>query len=127
MKVRATRFRSIFERDLAGQIRNATGTLSYETVTVKYQRKPQTYTPDFVLPNGIIIESKGRFTATDRTKMLLVKEQNPGLDIRMVFQNPNVKLTKGSKTTYGDWATKHGYPWAARWVPTEWFNEPNKK
>lgn len=125
--MKATRFRSLFERDLAGQIRNATGTLSYETVSVKYQRKPQTYTPDFELPNGILIESKGRFTATDRTKMLLVKEQNPGLDIRLVFQNPNVKLTKASKTTYGDWSTKHGYQWASRWVPSEWFNEPSKK
>lgn len=124
--MKAGRFRSIFERDLAGQIRNATGTLKYETTKVSYQRKPQIYTPDFVLPNGIIIEAKGRFTATDRTKMLLVKEQNPTLDIRMVFQNPNVKLTKGSKTTYGDWATKHGFKWSTRWVPKEWFDEPKK-
>ena len=122
---RTVKFRSMFERDLAAQIRNATGTLSYETVKVKYQREPQTYTPDFVLPNGIIIEAKGRLTATDRTKMILVKEQHPDLDIRFVFQNAKVKLTKSSKTTYGDWATKHGFQWATRWVPAAWISAPN--
>ena len=35
------------------------------------------YTPDFVLPNGIIIETKGRFTVADRRKHLLIKKQHP--------------------------------------------------
>lgn len=118
------KFRSGFEQNLAGQIRNAEGTLRYETLRLKYQRKPSTYTPDYVLKNGIVVEAKGRFTATDRTKMLLVKAQHPHLDIRLVFMNPRVRLSSISKTTYGEWATKHGFQWAERWVPNEWFIEP---
>ena len=59
----------------------------------------RTYTPDFELPNGIIIESKGRFVAADRKKHLLVQKQHPELDIRFVFSNSKAKISKGSKTT----------------------------
>lgn len=121
------RFRSIFEQNVAGQIRNRTGTLVYEKTKLTYIKKPSVYTPDFELPNKILVETKGRFTATDRVKHLLVREQHPTKDIRLVFQNPNVKLTKGSKTTYGQWATKHGIKWASQWVPDEWFDEPPSK
>lgn len=120
-------FRSQFERDIAGQLRNRKVAIEYETLRVQYQRPPSVYKPDWVLPNGIVIETKGLFSATDRTKHLLLKEQHPDLDIRFVFQNPNVKLRKGSKTTYGEWATKHGFQWATRWIPDEWFLEEPKE
>lgn len=123
MAGKAPKFRSGFEKMLAGQIQNTEGRLRYETIHLKYQRKPSTYTPDYVLRNGIIIEAKGRLTASDRVKMLLVKEQHPRLDIRFVFMNPRVRLSSVSKTTYGEWATKHGYQWADKWVPEEWFIE----
>ena len=42
--------------------------------------------------------------------MLAVKAQHPELDIRFVFQRNNT-LSKQSKTTYGAWADKHGFPW----------------
>ena len=42
--------------------------------------------------------------------MLAVKEQNPELDIRFVFQRNNT-LSKNSKTTYGAWCEKHGFPY----------------
>lgn len=85
-----------------------------------------TYTPDFVLPNGIIIEAKGLFEREDRQKHLLIKEQYPNLDIRFVFQNPKLKLYKGSKTTYGDWADKNGFLWSTRQIPDNWLREGNK-
>ena len=44
-----------------------------------------------MLYNGIIIETKGRFTAADRRKHLLVRKQHPHLDIRFVFENSNAK------------------------------------
>lgn len=121
------RFRSGFERDIAGQIRNKQVPLRYEDLKVQYQKPPSTYKPDFRLPNGIIIEAKGRFTSTDRAKHLLIKAQHPDLDIRFVFQNPRVRLSKASKTTYGDWATKHGFIWGEKWIPQDWFNEPPKE
>lgn len=122
----AHRYRSGFERDIAAQIRNKGIPLLYETDKVEYQKEPSNYKPDFKLPNGIYVETKGRFTSADRKKHLLVKEQHPELDIRFVFQNPRVKLSKASKTTYGEWATKHGFTWAEKWIPQDWFTEPSK-
>lgn len=78
------------------------------------------YTPDFILENGIILETKGRLTAADRKKMLLVKAQHPGLDIRFVFMYPNNKLSAKSKTRYWEWAEKNGFPWCGKEVPKSW-------
>lgn len=69
------------------------------------------------------METKGRFTATDRKKHLLVKAQRPDLDIRFVFSNSRAKLNKGSKTTYADWCNKHGFLYADKLIPTEWLDE----
>ena len=84
------------------------------------------YTPDFILSNGIIIEAKGLFESDDRKKHLLIKKQYPNLDIRFVFQNPNNKLYKGSKTTYADWCEKYGYKYATKLIPDSWFREKHK-
>ena len=46
-------------------------------------------------------------------KMLWVKEQHPDKQFYMLFMNANNKIRKGSPTTYGDWATKKGFIWAA--------------
>ena len=79
------------------------------------------YTPDFFLPNGVILEAKGFFKPSDRRKMLAVKAQNPELDIRFVFQRNNT-LTKQSKTTYGAWADKHGFLWCVfPDLPQDWL------
>ena len=79
------------------------------------------YTPDFFLPNGVIIEAKGFFKPSDRRKMLAVKQQHPELDIRFVFQRNNT-ISKNSKTTYGDWADKYNFPWCIfPDVPTHWY------
>ena len=66
----------------------------------------RTYTPDFVLFNGVIIETKGQFTASDRRKHLAIKKQHPKLDIRFVFENSRRKLRKGAKSTYGEWCER---------------------
>lgn len=84
------------------------------------------YTPDFVLPNGIIIETKGRFVTKDRQKHLNVKEQHPDLDIRFVFSNPQTRISKTSSTTYAMWCHKHGFQYAAKSIPDAWLKEtPN--
>lgn len=80
------------------------------------------YYPDLVLPNGVCIEAKGMFDAEDRIKLLTVRAQNPDADIRIVFQRPASPLYKGSKSTYGDWADKHGFPYCkGPSVPLEWL------
>lgn len=100
----------------------------YETLKIGYIKpaSKHTYTPDFLLPNGVIVETKGRFITEDRKKHLLIKEQHPELDIRFVFSNPNQKLDKRSKTTYAIWAEKHGFEWAAKTIPMEWIHEPRR-
>ena len=97
----------------------------YEELVIVYNEPAKTrkYTPDFELPNGIIIETKGRFLTADRQKHLLVKQQNPQLDIRFVFSNAKAKLSKISKTTYADWCIKNKFLYANKEIPDEWLRE----
>ena len=87
------------------------------------RKKVHKYTPDWVLPNGIIVESKGRFVTEDRTKHRLIREQYPHLDIRFVFSNANTKIGKKSATTYGLWCQRLGIPYATRSIPQAWIDE----
>jgi hypothetical protein len=96
----------------------------YEPVRLVYAGKPRGYYPDFVLANGIAIEVKGWFQAKDRSKMLLVKEQYPALDIRMVLASPQQFITKRRLLTQAQWCEKHGFPWAKNEVPQAWIDEP---
>ena len=86
--------------------------------------KSRTYTPDFILPNGIIVESKGRFVTSDRQKQLMIKKEHPDLDIRFVFSRSKTRISKQSKTTYAMWCEKKGFQYADRDVPDEWLAEP---
>ena len=97
----------------------------YEQLKIVYEvpKRTASYTPDFMLPNGIIIESKGRFMVADRQKHLLIKAQFPEFDIRFVFSNSRAKISKTSSTTYADWCIKHGYLFADKEIPQEWINE----
>ena len=86
----------------------------------------RTYTPDFILPNGIIIETKGMFTTDDRRKHLAIKKQHPKLDIRFVFENGRRKLRKGAKSTYEIWCDRYGFECYDRIVPESWLKEKGK-
>lgn len=73
------------------------------------------YTPDFLLSNGIFVETKGYLDATSRRVILGALRDNPDLSRRylLCFQNANNRISKGSKTTYGAWATKNGITWCS--------------
>lgn len=123
-------FRSGLEDVIAKQIETITGVpAEYETIKISYTRPARVakYTPDFPLPNGIIVETKGRFETDDRQKHILIKDQHPELDIRFVFSNSNSKIRKGSPTSYADWCRKNGFKYADKRIPEEWFNEPLRK
>ena len=121
-------YRSGLEDRISEQLKAKSVLFKYEEFKIKYEvNEVRTYTPDFELPNGIIIESKGRFVAADRKKHLLVKKQHPELDIRFVFSNSKNKINKGSKTTYGDWCDKHGFQYADKLIPEEWIKDGEKK
>jgi hypothetical protein len=118
-------FKSGLEENISVQIESKGIKVEYETEKVSYTipASQHTYNPDFKLPNGIFVETKGRFVAADRKKHLLVKAQNPTLDIRFVFSNSKNKITKTSKTTYGDWCDKNGYIYSDKIIPDSWFEE----
>lgn len=118
-------FRSGLEEKVAEFLTSKGVKFTYETLKVPYV-KPETkhiYTPDFILDNGIIIETKGRWLLDDRKKHLLIRKQRPDLDIRILFQNANAKISKGSKTSYADFCEKHGIPYAHREIPVAWLKE----
>jgi len=116
-------FRSGLEDKVSNQLIEAGVPVKYEEMKISYFRPETThkYTPDFELPNGIIIETKGRFMLADRKKHLLIQQQHPELDIRFVFSSSKAKLSKGSKTTYASWCTKFGFEFADRLIPIAWL------
>jgi hypothetical protein len=120
-------YRSGLEQDTAKFLKERGVKFTYEEFKIKWvDPKTKTYTPDFVLENGIIIETKGRFISPDRAKHLAVRDQYPDLDIRFVFTNSKTKLYKGSKTTYGMWCDRYGFKYADRVIPNAWLKEPKK-
>ena len=117
-------YRSGLEDDIAKDLNDRGVEFEYEKLKVRWQLlENKTYTPDFKLPNGIIIESKGRFVQADRKKHLIIQDQHPFLDIRFVFSNSKAKLYKGAKSTYGDWCNKHGFLYADKRIPEEWLTQ----
>lgn len=119
--------RSGFETKIAAHLDTKKVKYSYETDKVKYTEPAtnRTYTPDFSLASGIIIEAKGRFTAADRRKMALVIEQNPTLDIRLVFMRDN-PISKGSKTLYSTWCDKRNIKYhvsPSGELPADWLKK----
>lgn len=127
-------FRSGLEETNAAEL-TATGVdFTYEEEKIEYEKpaRQAKYTPDFIVttrPDGtprakpLIVETKGRFLTADRQKHLLIKRQHPDLDIRFVFNNPNAKISKTSKTTYAKWCEKHGFLYAKNSVPRAWLEE----
>lgn len=109
------KFRSGFEEQAYKLLKIKKVGFEYEPkdgkITYIQPETNHTYLPDFILRNGIYIETKGHLTLADRKKHLLLKEQHPDKDIRIIFQAPHNKIIKGSKTTYAKWCDKHGIKW----------------
>ena len=121
------KFRSKFEARVYAEAVASGHALTYEPADLRLSYVcPGIYTPDFRLPNGIIIETKGLLTYEDRRKMVAVKAANPKLDIRMVFMRADNLIRRGSKMTYSLWAEKYGFPWAEGVIPDKWFKEKRK-
>jgi len=121
-------YRSGLEQEAAAFLESRQKIVAYEKLKIEWEDlKYRTYTPDFELDNGIIIETKGLFSAADRRKHLEIAKQHPSLDIRFVFSNANAKLYKGAKSRYSDWCNKHNFKWAHRVIPEEWLKEKGKR
>lgn len=118
-------FRSGLEEQIAGQLSALGVEAKYEQEKIAFitPARPAKYTPDWILPNSVVIETKGQFKVADRQKHLHIKQQHPDVDIRFVFSYSKGKISKGSKTTYAMWCDKHGFLYADKWIPEEWINE----
>jgi hypothetical protein len=126
-KHNANRYRSGLERVVAEYLKQNQKNLRYEDLKIEWKDlRYRTYTPDFILDNGIIVETKGIFDNEDRRKHLAVRGQHPELDIRLVFSNAKAKLYKGSKTTYAMWCDKNDFLYSHRVIPPDWLKEKGK-
>lgn len=122
-----SKYRSGLEKVIAEYLKDNQKKVRYEELKIEWEDlRYRTYTPDFVLDNGIIIETKGIFDSEDRRKHLEIQKQHPELDIRFVFSNSSAKLYKGSKTKYCDWCDSKSFKWAHRVIPEDWLKEKGK-
>ena len=136
-KSKRAKYRSGLERKAAVSLHRKKIPFSYEKEKIVYvvPSVERVYVPDFciVTTSGkkIYIETKGIWDADDRRKHLLIKRQRPDLDIRFVFSNPNMRLSKKSKTTYADICEGRGripyrgviWKYSAKTIPPDWLNE----
>ena len=65
-------FRSGLEERFGKLLDNQAIPYLYEVDRIDYTVKSR-YTPDFSLPNGVIIETKGFFKPSDRSKHIAIK------------------------------------------------------
>ena len=116
-------FRSGLEERIIKQLEEYDIKPNYEAIKLDYviPESKHVYTPDFPVCKSIVIETKGRWVLEDRQKMLLLIEQHPEIEFRMLFYNANQKIKKGSKTSYADWCDKHNIKWANKEIPQEWI------
>jgi len=126
-KARRKGYRSNLEWTIAQQIQKEKHELRYEIIKIQWvDFSIRSYTPDFVLDNGIVLEVKGYWSTSDRRKHLEIKRQHPELDIRLVFENSSRKIRKGSNTSYGKWCEKKDIIYCDRVIPKIWLKEKFK-
>ena len=124
--VEQRKLRSGYEKKVRKCLEENKVQYTYESMVIKYvvPETKRSYTPDFVLANKIVIECKGRWLSQDRAKIVLVLEQNPHIDLRMLFMR-DLPINKGSKTRYSDWCEKRGIKYAISpqgIIPEEWLH-----
>ena len=137
-KPRPSGKRSGFEERIAQELDDANIKYEYETLQFEYEEplrknlaacgecgstnliRTGWYTPDFILANGWIIETKGRFTAQDRRKMLAVKKEHPEYKWAMLFMRDN-KIHKRSTTHYSDWCMENDFDFSIGDLKKEWL------
>lgn len=138
-KKRDSGYRSKAEEEVAKWLMDHEIAFQYESLKLEYYKtvrggiclkcgeksavkQKRSYTPDFVLDNGILIEYKGRLTSQDRNKLIAVKESNPDVNLKLLFGSNN-KLNKGTTKRYADWAAEHGFDYhIGKQPPKRWLS-----
>lgn len=140
MTLKRKDFRSNFEFNIARVLATKGIKFEYESKSYEYTKKvyrpvclecgskkvvsTHKYTPDFFLPNGIVIETKGKVTPSVRTNLLEIHEamQEQGVDWRLVFMRDNW-LTKKRTKRLSEWAEDNGIKYFVGRIPDEWLKE----
>lgn len=119
-------YRSGLEGKMATLLKGLRVDFKYEDKTqILHYERPATfhkYYPDWIV-EGMVLETKGIWLPDDREKILFVIGQNPGIDLRMVFQNPKLPIYKGSKTTYAMWCDKKKIKWGTLADVPQWIKD----
>ena len=133
-KQKKIRFRSRLEEQIADQLIELDQAWAYEGETFPYiiPKSLHTYCPDFVIDTSkgnLYIECKGkhRWGGLDkktRDKMIYVRDQNEGLDIRFIFDKKNNRIGKsGRSKTWEKWCEENNFLYAINHIPREWLDE----
>lgn len=128
-------YRSALEMQVANQLKKARIAFEYEPrdSILEYKQRinnvvcescgctnniyqVRTYLPDFVIGN-VVLEAKGRWVASDRSKINNLVQSHRGVTFVMLFQNPNQKTSK-KRGTYAEWCDKNGILWLG-------YNDPS--
>lgn len=130
-RVPGTEFRSKFEASISKYLLSKGVQFTFERLTLPFVQpsKKRKYKPDFKIEEtSVVIEAKGYLTARDREKLLLVREQHPNVNLVLLFMDSRKRLNKRSPTSYADWCTKHGIPFAdfRSGIPDNWLHNKEK-
>lgn len=79
------------------------------------------YTPDWYLPDqNIFIETKGILSASERKKLIAVRDQN-SIDLRIMLEYDR-KINTKKWERYSDWCIWADFQWAeGKRVPESWL------
>jgi len=123
-------YRSWFEVDIAIDALERGLKFDYEKEHIIWiePEKVRKYNPDYFFyrkdKSLLIVEAKGRWTADDRKKICYVTEQNPDLDLRMLFERDNTLSKSPRSKKYTEWCAMKGIKCAVgRSIPQEWMDE----
>ena len=105
-------FKSKLEEKVWARLKTTYPSVKYEPDKIPFIQpaKDRNYIPDFKIGN-VYIEAKGKLDLATRQKMLWFRDSNPDIRVIFLFQNPDNKLTKRSKTTYWEWAEANNFEW----------------
>lgn len=117
MLTKKKKTRNNFEKRIEKQLKKAKAKFTYESEKIPYVLAGH-YIPDFIIdtPTGkIYVEAKGYFRPEAKRKMVAVKKQHPGLDIRILFySDPALRNSR--------WAERHGFKYAVETIPKDWLD-----
>lgn len=120
-------FKSKLEEKVWSVLKKHYPSVKYEPSKYKFVQPAieRTYIPDFKTgQTSIYLEAKGKLDLDTRKKMIWFRDSNPTIRIIFLFQNPDNKITKRSKTTYALWATSNGFEWLD--FRKDWLNAYKK-